>query len=97
MGFLVQANSKATASSVIRRACITCAATAGLWGLCVLFRPNPAWQPSWMFFACWLVCAALVGAVWEWQVPDDEDVPPPSDDAGGQPVAGADRGGGIIH
>ena len=83
VGFLTRVNPKATVRSVIRRACIMCVVAAALWGLCLMFRPNPKWQPSLMAFAWWMVCAALVGAVWEWQVPDEEDEQPPSSEAGG--------------
>ena len=82
IGFLARVNPKATARSVIRRACIMVLVAAALWGLCLVFRPNPKWQPSWPFVILWLCCAALVGAVWEWQVPD-EDQQPPSSEAGG--------------
>jgi hypothetical protein len=83
IGFLTRLNPKATARSVIRRACIMCAVAAALFGLCLIFRPNPKWEPSWIDFAWTLICAAVVGAVWEWQVPDEEDEQPPTSKAGG--------------
>jgi hypothetical protein len=84
VGFLTRVNPKATVRSVIRSACITCVVAAALWGLCLIFRPNPNWQPSWIAFVGWMFCAALVGAVWEWQVPDpDQDEHPPSSESGG--------------
>jgi hypothetical protein len=55
-----------------------CVVVAALWGTCLILRPNPTWQPSWTAFAWWLICAALVGAVCEWQIPDDEDERSPS-------------------
>ena len=73
VGFLTRLNPKATPRSVVHRACITCIASAAIWGLCLIFRPNPKWQASWPSFVLWLCCAVLVGAVWEWQVPDEDD------------------------
>ena len=50
-----------------------CIVAAAVWGVCLILRPNPAWEPTWPWFVFWLFCAALTGAVWEWQVPDEED------------------------
>jgi hypothetical protein len=82
IGFLTRVNPKATRWSVVRCACMMVLIASALWGLCLIFRPNPKWQPSWPFFVLWLCGAALVGAVWEWQVPHEEDEHRPSGEAG---------------
>jgi hypothetical protein len=82
-GFLARLNGKATVRSVIRSTCITCVIAAALWLLCLIIRPNPDWRPNWITFAWWLACAALVGAVCEWQIPDDDDEQSPSGGTGG--------------
>jgi hypothetical protein len=93
MEFLAKLNPKATLRSVVRRALIGCIIAAGLWGLAVVFlfypKFQPSWwafffnlgfQPSWWAFGLWTGLAALVGAVWEWQVtPESDDKPPASE------------------
>jgi len=76
MDFLAKFNPKATWRSVVRRSIFSCIIAASLWGMAVVFRVNPKFQPSWWAFAIFMVCAALVGAVWEWQVaPESDDEP----------------------
>ena len=82
MGFLTKLNPNATPRSIVRRAGINCIIAAGLWALAVVFRFNPKFQPNWWAFALWMACAALVGAVWEWQVPPESDDEPPTRDQG---------------
>ena len=92
MQFLEKLNPKATLGSVVWRAVISSITAGILWGTAVVFvsdpqlQPswwaflfNPAFQPSWWAFGLWMVLAALVGAVWEWQVtPELDDKPPAS-------------------
>jgi len=73
VGFLSKLNGRATPRSILRRAATTCVAAAALWALALVVRPNPNWRPSWPAFVGWIACAAITGAAWEWQVPDDED------------------------
>ena len=76
MDFLAKLNPKATWRTVLRRSIISCIAAAGLWELAMFFRFNPEFQPTWWVFALFMVCAAIVGAVWEWQVaPESNDDP----------------------
>lgn len=72
-GFLAKFNSKATLGSMVRRICITCIIAAVIWAFALIFRFNPKWQSSWGMFALWMACAAVVGAIYEWQVPDEDD------------------------
>ena len=76
MEFLAKLNPNATWRSVLRRSIISCIAAPGLWGLAVIFRFNPKFQPTWWTFALFMICAALVGAVWKWQVAPDSNEEP---------------------
>ncbi|MBN1588024.1 MAG: hypothetical protein JW888_00750 [Pirellulales bacterium] len=72
MGLLDKTNPKATPWSVLRHAAITGAAGAVIyvvgWWLKGAFREH--WPVE---LAIWSGLCALVGAVWEWQVPDKND------------------------
>lgn len=74
IGLLSRTNPKATARSVLRRSLLTVITATILWGVCLWLRPNPKWQPTWSAFAAWLTIAAGVGAIYEWQVVEDDDV-----------------------
>lgn len=66
---LQRLNPKATRESVVRRACAYALIAVVTWGLLLLFLPR--WQHSWLLLMLWVCCAAVVGAVFEWQVPND--------------------------
>jgi len=70
-GFLAKRNPNATLRTVVQSICLSCLAASVLWGLAVVFKFNPKFQPSWTSFTFYLICAALVGAVYEWQVPKE--------------------------
>jgi hypothetical protein len=82
MQFLAKLNPKATRRSVVRRAVLSCIIAASLWGLAVVFRFNPKFQPRWWAFALLIVCPALVGAACEWQVAPESDDEPAARDKG---------------
>jgi hypothetical protein len=80
MDLLTKLNPKATRRSVARRALVSCIIAAGLWSLAVIFHFNPKFQPTWWAFVVFMICAAIVGAVWEWQVAPESDDKPPNHD-----------------
>jgi hypothetical protein len=82
MGFVAKLNPNATWRSVVRRSILNCIIASSLWGLAVVFLFNPRFQPSWWAFAIFIICAALAGAVWEWQVAPGSDDEPRSREKG---------------
>jgi hypothetical protein len=80
MEFFAKLNPRATPRSVLCRALISCVVSAGLWGVAVIFRFNPKFQPTWWAFIIFMLCAALVGAVWQWQVAPESDDDPQNHD-----------------
>jgi len=82
MEFLAKLNPNATWRSVVPRAVICCIVAAGLWSLAAVYKFNPSFQPSWWAFSLFMICAALVGAVWEWQVAPESGNQPPAHDKG---------------
>jgi hypothetical protein len=71
-GFLAKTNPKATLYSVFRRAGLAVLVSSALWGAARVFRFNPEFEPTWPMFILWIACAACVGAVYEWQVPEKD-------------------------
>ena len=67
--FLGKLNPDATPRSVLRRAGLTSAAGACLWGLAFMLRPNPEFQPTLWTLVLFVFTGFVVGVVWEWQVP----------------------------
>jgi hypothetical protein len=70
-GFLAKRNPQATLWTVLRSIGLSCFASSALWGLAIVFKFNPKFQASWVSFTLLMICAALVGAVYEWQVPKE--------------------------
>jgi hypothetical protein len=70
-GFLAKRNPHATLRTIVRSICFSCFAASVLWGLAIVFKINPKFQPSWAAFILLMICAALVGAAYEWQVPKE--------------------------
>lgn len=67
--FFAKLNPDATVRSVARQALLSAIIAAGVWGLSQYFRAATKVTPTWTMFIVWIGCAAVVGAVWEWQMP----------------------------
>ena len=70
VGFLTKCNPRATPRSVVRKAVRYALVAAAAWVVVAAFKP--AIRSDWRLTFPALVCsAALVGAVFEWQVDDE--------------------------
>lgn len=72
MGFLSKANPKATWKSVLRSALMSAAIGLAIYGI-VIYRNQ--WLDEWplKLMICAVLCAS-VGALFEWQVSDDDSM-----------------------
>ena len=72
-GLLSKANPRATAWTVFRHAVICATAGAIIYGLVIYYRdePTPYWH---LKIGAWSIGCFFIGALWEWQVRDDENL-----------------------
>jgi hypothetical protein len=72
LSLLKKVNQKATAGSVARRALVT-GVVGAIIGMAVIVRDGqPLSAPRTIGLSLWVVLCMIVGAVFEWQVPDDD-------------------------
>jgi hypothetical protein len=77
LSLLEKINPKATWQSVLRRS-VACGVVGALLGFAVLAGDARPRSDTWVIgFAAWIMLCLFVGAVFEWQVPDE--LPEPTD------------------
>lgn len=75
MSLLEKINPKATWQSVLRRS-LACGVVGAIIGLAVLAVDQRPQSDTWAIgFAGWIMLCLFVGAVFEWQVPDESHEP----------------------
>lgn len=74
MGFLDKINPKATAWSVLRAAIFQGILGAAVGAAAIYFKEKPLTGFWPIPYALWVLGCMVVGAIFEWQVPEDTDI-----------------------